>query len=317
MGNDFKICPLCGYEPIQAISTDPIPTNFHVTCPRCGVYSATNEFMYFDPQRSSEIGYILSGLTRERNETTDVPNINTKNAKALATSYPAPDISSIEEKANKFLQRLRIRTKYYGETIRFRDIKMEYPLAYAKNSNEFISLLDLLKDKNLIKYDISKMPGGNEPLLEASLLAEGWNLTNNLGSANKDSEQGFVAIWFDDLMNESIAAIEEGIRAAQFTQICIKGELFPEGIMDKPLSEIRKSRFVVVDLTHNRPSVFFEAGFAHGLGLEAIYVYKELPDKDPLEFYVKHYQCYKYESSQDYKEIVKNAMDARTRKKHS
>lgn len=83
--------------------------------------------------------------------------------------------------------------------------------------------------------------------------------------------------------------------------------------MDKALAEIRESRFLVVDLTKNRPSVFFEAGFAHGLGIEIIFVYKEGEGTD-LEFYAKHYQCYKYSSPDELRELVKNAISARIKK---
>ena len=46
-------------------------------------------------------------------------------------------------------------------------------------------------------------------------------------------------------------------------------------IDDDILDAITQSRFVVADMTHGsdgvRGSVYFEAGFAHGLGLEVIY----------------------------------------------
>jgi hypothetical protein len=43
-------------------------------------------------------------------------------------------------------------------------------------------------------------------------------------------------------------------------------------ITDRILDSIRKAEFVIVDLTKDRPNVFFEAGFAHGLGKTPIYV---------------------------------------------
>lgn len=83
--------------------------------------------------------------------------------------------------------------------------------------------------------------------------------------------------------------------------------------MDKALSEIRKSKFLVVDLTGSSPNVFFEIGFAFGLGKDIIFVYKDEKEKK-LEFYVKHYQCYKYKEPAELVEIVKNAIDARISK---
>jgi hypothetical protein len=43
-------------------------------------------------------------------------------------------------------------------------------------------------------------------------------------------------------------------------------------ITNRILESIHKAEFVIVDLTNERPNVFFEAGFAHGLGKLPIYV---------------------------------------------
>jgi nucleoside 2-deoxyribosyltransferase len=42
-------------------------------------------------------------------------------------------------------------------------------------------------------------------------------------------------------------------------------------INDEIIAQIRRSRFMVCDLTGYRGGVYFEAGFAYGLGLEVIY----------------------------------------------
>ena len=127
------------------------------------------------------------------------------------------------------------------------------------------------------------------------------------------SKQVFIAVWFDSSMNGTIGAIEEGIKNAGLEPKCIKDEHFSERIMDKALGEIRKSRYVVVDLTGRRASVFFEAGFAYGCEIQSIYVYKKGSDKSDksLEFYVKHFKCYEYESDEDLKDKIKDILLAR------
>jgi nucleoside 2-deoxyribosyltransferase len=44
-----------------------------------------------------------------------------------------------------------------------------------------------------------------------------------------------------------------------------------EGITDRILSEIRLAQFVVADFTGQRRGVYFEAGFARGLGRDVIW----------------------------------------------
>jgi nucleoside 2-deoxyribosyltransferase len=46
-------------------------------------------------------------------------------------------------------------------------------------------------------------------------------------------------------------------------------------INDEIIAQIRRSRFIVCDLTGYRGGVYFEAGFAYGLGLEVIYTCRE------------------------------------------
>lgn len=46
-------------------------------------------------------------------------------------------------------------------------------------------------------------------------------------------------------------------------------------ITDRMLESIKKAEFVIVDLTYSRSNVFYEAGYAHGLGKVPIYIARE------------------------------------------
>jgi len=59
-----------------------------------------------------------------------------------------------------------------------------------------------------------------------------------------------------------------------------------EKITDRILESIRKAEYVIVDLTGSRPNVFYEAGYAQGLGKTPIYVARI---DTPLEFDLKDY----------------------------
>ena len=86
----------------------------------------------------------------------------------------------------------------------------------------------------------------------------------------------FVAMWFDQQMNDAYKkGIEPGIRDAGFVPIRIDEKKDANRIDDDILDAITQSRFVVADMTHGsdgvRGSVYFEAGFARGHGLDVIY----------------------------------------------
>ncbi len=310
-------CPICGFHKFRQFPPDSRDVYFF-ECSRCGEFGISDRCLLYEDvkKKIGEIGYILSGLSRELYETGEkYPTFYTDNFENYAKKYPVPDVDSIEEKMQKLLQRLREKTEFFGQEIEFEDIETAVPLAYAKNSDELMALLGLMKKKDLADTKIINSADGKKEI-KITLSENSWNIANSLIKSNKGSERGFVAIWFDDAMNESIGAIAEAITECGFKPICIRDEHFSEKIMDKALGEIRQSRFVIVDLTRERPSVFFEAGFAHGLGIETIYVYRD--DKTtrgtPLEFYVRHYKCYKYKDPADLKETLKNAIGARIKK---
>lgn len=306
-------CLICKLNPIKT-NLEFSRRVYHVECARCGDYIISEYFFIFSDvrERLEKISHILSGLSRELKETGGKrPEFLSDNIEKLASSYPVPDLSSIENKTEKLLNRLKEKTSYYGEVLQIR-INMDYPLAYAKNRKEFLALLNLLKEKKLISVK-SQIVDDSVTSLEVVLLASGWDLVYKFKNKNLESKQVFIGVWFAEQMSEYIQAIEEAIKHVGLTPLCIKDKYYSETIRDKALGEIRKSRFVVVDLTGDRPSVFFEAGFAFGLGVDAIYVYKTEPEgvKSNLDFYVKHYQCHGYANKEELKEIITNALSAR------
>ena len=78
-------------------------------------------------------------------------------------------------------------------------------------------------------------------------------------------------MWFDKEMNEMFekaiapAADECGFKAALVTSTEYNSD-----ITDEIIAGIKSSRFVIADLTGYRGGVYYEAGYARGLGLPVI-----------------------------------------------
>jgi hypothetical protein len=64
------------------------------------------------------------------------------------------------------------------------------------------------------------------------------------------------------------------------------------------MAQIRRSRFVVVDYTGQRHNVYFEAGFALGLGLTVIPTCRA-DESDKLQFDVRHLNTLAWKSSDE------------------
>lgn len=105
------------------------------------------------------------------------------------------------------------------------------------------------------------------------------------------SSVGFCAMWFSEevqpLWKE---VIEPAITAAGYEALRIDSKQHNGKIDDEIMASIRASKFVVSDFTGSRGGVYYEAGFAHGLGLPVIFMCRENDLKD-IHFDVRQYNC--------------------------
>jgi nucleoside 2-deoxyribosyltransferase len=135
---------------------------------------------------------------------------------------------------------------------------------------------------------------------------------------NADSSQAFVAMWFNDSMDE---AYEEGIapaiREAGYKVLRIDQVEHAGRIDDRIIAEIRRSRFLVADFTHGkdgaRGSVYYEAGFAHGLDIPVIFTCKEEEDEEKqskLAFDTQQYNHIMWKTTDELHERLKDRIEA-------
>ncbi|WP_188515042.1 hypothetical protein [Blastomonas aquatica] len=141
-----------------------------------------------------------------------------------------------------------------------------------KDAGAFLFMLceaNLLVGRGNHRYFLT--PGGYDRLEQAEL-----------GSSS--SRQVFVAMWFDPQMDVVYSeGIAPAIEAAGFKPFRIDHKEHNNKFDDEIIAEIRRSRFVVADFTCRvrevdgvssadaRGGVYYEAGFAQGLGLPLIW----------------------------------------------
>jgi hypothetical protein len=108
-----------------------------------------------------------------------------------------------------------------------------------------------------------------------------------------------------------LEAIKAGAKECSITAERIDDDERNERVTDRILEAIRKAEFVIVDLTNERPNVFFEAGYAHGLGKIPIYVARE---GTHLHFDIQDYPVIIFRNMKELREgIVKRLMGLITR----
>jgi guanylate kinase len=83
-------------------------------------------------------------------------------------------------------------------------------------------------------------------------------------------------------------------------------EYSPNEEISKTVKEcIRGARLVIADVTQNRPSVFYEWGFAHGLGKACVITMEK---GNPRGFYPGHYPILEYRDCVDLKRQLEQAL---------
>ena len=117
------------------------------------------------------------------------------------------------------------------------------------------------------------------------------------GTLDSEVQEGYVFIAMPmDPANPQLDDVHEAIKEA-----CSRCGLIAERIdeaqsneriTDRILESILRAQYVVVDLTHSRPNVFYEAGFAQGNGKTPIYIARS---GTPLEFDLKDYPIIYFE----------------------
>lgn len=99
----------------------------------------------------------------------------------------------------------------------------------------------------------------------------GWAYLSGINADAK--EQGFIAMAFRLLTSDAlhIEGLNPGIKNAGYNPMRIDRKDHNNRIDDEIVAEIRKSKFVVADLTGKNAGAYFEAGFAMGLGKPVIW----------------------------------------------
>ena len=146
------------------------------------------------------------------------------------------------------------------------------------------------------------------------LTVDGHKYLDDLDRTSINSSQAFVAMWFDDEMNEAwVKGFRPGIEEAGYEAVRIDKKNYNDKIDDEIIAEIRRSRFVVADFTHGqkgaRGGVYYEAGFAHGLGIGVIFTCRK--DKlSEVHFDVRQYNHIVWNSEDELKTNLKNRIVA-------
>lgn len=147
----------------------------------------------------------------------------------------------------------------------------------CSDDNEVYGIIRLLAEEGLVIFI--------QPACDrVRLTAKGFERMEALETSAPQTRQVFVAMWFDQSMDAAFdSGFDPAITDAGYRALRIDRKEHGNKIDDEIIAEIRRSRFVVADFTCEtvgmngsaralaRGGVYYEAGFAQGLGIPVIW----------------------------------------------
>lgn len=146
------------------------------------------------------------------------------------------------------------------------------------------------------------------------LTAKGYSHLDVLRRTAIASAQGFIAMWFDSSMDQSLVkGFDRAISDAGYSPKRLDKTEHNNRVDDEIIAEIRRSRFLVADFTclpkQPRGGVYFEAGFAYGLGVPVIWTCAE-DSKGDLHFDTRQFNHILWTNADDLYRKLKVRIEA-------
>ena len=140
----------------------------------------------------------------------------------------------------------------------------------------FSELVEELEEHGLIKIRGKPIRGSHSAtLLGATLTLSGWERYEAEKRGEFRGNYGFIAMQFEDSELDPFVknVVKPAVKEDLGYNLVDMRDVARAGVIDNILrSQIRDAAFLIVDLTHDNPGAYWEAGYAEGLGKPVIYI---------------------------------------------
>jgi hypothetical protein len=234
------------------------------TCPACGSYAINGHarLAVMLPENKKR-RYLLSAFARRYSDAGTPADVFTSTVDVVLADVTP--LASPFVVLDDILAHIHRRTESLAGWIDAR--WTDYPLFALPSADEYGEFVVRLKDLGYVDYD--------ERHHELRLSLNGWRRMTDLENTVPISNRAFVAMWFDESMNDAYAAIEAALIDTGWQPHRIDRVEHNGKIDDRIIADIRRSGLVIAEFTGQRGGVYFEAGYAMGSGIPVIWVVRE------------------------------------------
>jgi len=190
---------------------------------------------------------------------------------------------NFNEKVDMIILNLGKSIKFWGDFVSFALLGQDEVVRLLRIKRALLLVCDRITDNSLENREIVPEIHGTLKFLEDygylerrgntqaySFTVEGWKHLGELRSTKHDLPQAFIAMYFSPDMTDARESIKKAITDSGYIPIIIDEKEHNKQIVPEIFFEIQRSKFLVADLTGHRNGVYYEAGYAQGMGKEVI-----------------------------------------------
>lgn len=277
---------------------------YEIDCPCCGHYDVSESFLFStSPSYSTEEMRLFSGYIRNTSSEEDpmfLTGDTYNNIQEIISPYKR---LSVTQKINNLIKFIYDRAdKPYKQILIKPD---EIYRFYIHSIDDFYMIVNYLTEQNYIRN-----PSHTSAQSTFWVTVEGWRKYESLKETNINSKKVFVAMSFDSKLKPIFADfIKPACKECGFDAERVDSKEHNEKICDRIIAGINESRFVIADFTQNKHGVYFEAGYARGLGIPVIWTCSDT-FKEELHFDTRQYNHIIWKDGKDLREQLVNRIKA-------
>lgn len=327
---DRNVCPVCE---TPSITREPLHQRDgdRITCSRCSRYDISGIFELALPHKPKSERLLLSGIIRNGSERSGgrfAEPIEEENYQRILNSSGAP--TTVDGQIEALLVAIADREAYFSRSTPTENGEVWAARAYTWSHTAVREMAQELAAKGILKKDAYAV----DPM-SFTLTIDGWREVARIRQTRGSGDQCFIASWFHDDFDVIVnSGIIPALKATGYRPMWVKGLVTEDKLDDVIIAEIRRSALLIADVTGERPNVYYEAGFARGLGISTIFcchkswtttmpavgaivphdggkldtIVEEWTER--LHFDTDHYQHLFYDSPEDLKERLTNRVRA-------
>lgn len=266
-------CRVCGRGD-TSFHIDPRGKNLirECSCLRCGRYRVHDDFAQDNPQGLEDESkrLRLSAVVRRANDEhpQELFTIDERDVEQLLARAPLPHpVDQIDMLIEAIAERQRGYTSLtQAESAEVWAARMFFPTGAG-----LLKFQSDVHQMGLLRSEVAHTTNGEPPILFA-LTLRGWERARELKKARGPGNQAFVAMWFHPDMDRPFdEGFAPALEATGYAPYRVDRAQHNNKIDFEIMAQIRRSKVLIADATGTRPSVYYEAGFAEGLGIPVLW----------------------------------------------